>query len=305
MGDIVKFERCVNGVRIEQRCRDGFVNGTAMCLAYDKRLNPWFRNQDTWDLFVALAQELGAEIKCENSRISDSSRLSASKYAKFFPGILFVKQGSPVNGGGVWLHPFLAPHVAQWCDKIFAIQVSRWIYEWFATGNNPVQPSLDQQIEAWQQRYDFRVRLKDILRVELMDAVVDWAERHGKSPISLCSKVHDLMNERVQGARSQQISSLGRLPLGVLIRDYFAADQLVIYSSINTLTKNAIVDRGLDPISAVNDACDSFLGKKYRPRLAEICENVHLEGKRLLSAKKTRQLEQGIQLNLFDSNQAV
>ena len=132
------MSRDVNGMPIEQRQTDGFINGTAMSVAHGKELNDWFTTKDTLELFFALADDLRVEIKAGDFRDLDVSRLSASKYAEIFPGLVFSKRGSPLTGGGTWLHPDLAIQLAQWCNKPFAIQVSRWIREWMASALHSV-----------------------------------------------------------------------------------------------------------------------------------------------------------------------
>lgn len=296
--EIIKFVRPVNGVKVEQRRSDGFINGTAMCVAHKKRISTWLRTRETLELFEALARDLGSPINCSDLNSLDISRLTATKYMEIFPGLIFSKSGHPNSGGGTWLHPDLALQLAQWCNKPFAIQVSRWIREWLTTVQNPVQADLDQEFLAWQQRYDIRVFLKDFLRPELMNAVVRWAEAHGVSPISLCSDVHDAMNERIQGAKAKQIRLMGGLPLGALLRDYFDASPLIGYSAINKLAKNGIEDRGLEPVQAVHEACDYYLGKAYVPELAHVVENLHVQGRRLKAARRQRQLAQGMQMTL-------
>jgi len=56
--------------------------------------------------------------------------------------------------------------------------------------------------------------------------------------------------------------------------------------------------QGLDPIQAVNEACDHFLGRTYEARLVPILENVHAQKRRLTEAKKRKQISQGSQLEL-------
>jgi hypothetical protein len=300
MGELLNFRRAVNGIRVEQRTDNGFINGTAMCTAHNKKLLSWFRTQDTLELFCDLADDLGLEIKGADLRLSDVQRLSATKYAQMFPELLFTKQGSPDSGGGSWLHPDLAMQLAQWCNKRFAIQVSRWIREWLTAGQVPIDFDAEQEYVRWQQRYDIRVELKDVLRPELMNAAVAWAQSNGVSPQTLCSDVHDAMNERIQGAKSQQIRTLGGLPMAVLIRDYFDASPLMSYAAINKLAKNAIQDRGIEPLVAVYEACDFYLGKAYVPKLLPISENVHSQGQRVRRARRKSRLDKGIQLNLLD-----
>ncbi|MBD0362294.1 MAG: KilA-N domain-containing protein [Coleofasciculus sp. C3-bin4] len=280
MGELLNFRRFVNGINVDQRVDSGFINGTAMCVAHNKDFTQWFRTKDTFELFSALAESLGVTIIFNPVDLQnlDYSRLSASRYAGIFPGLVFSKRGSPATEGGIWLHPDLALQLAQWCSKPFAIQVSRWIREWLTTGYVTVNSDAEQEYVQWRQRYDIRIELKDVLRPELMNAVVRWAQAAGANPQKLCSEVHDTMNERIQGAKSHEIRVLGGLPMAVLIRDYFDAAPLVGYAAINKLATNAIQDRGMEPIAAVHQACDYYLGKAYVPKLVPLSENIYVQG---------------------------
>lgn len=299
--EIATFQRPVNGIFVEQRISDGFINGSSMCTAHRKRISTWLRTKETLELFDALAKDLRSSINCSDLNSLDITRLTATKYMEIFPDLIFSKSGHPDGGGGTWLHPDLALQLAQWCNKPFAIQVSRWIREWLTTGKNPIQPDLDQQLTDYQQRYDIRVYLKDFLRPELMTAVIEWAEKHEKNPRTLCSEVHDAMNERIQGAKAQQIRLMGGLPLASLIRDYFGASPLIEYCAINKIAKNAICDEGMHPVVAVHKACDHYLGKLYVPKLAQIKENIHFQGRRLKAAKRRRELSTSRQLALWET----
>ncbi len=93
---------------VEQRVTDGFINGTAMCVAHGKQINDWIRTNEVLELFLALANDLDIKINHGNSRDSSAARLSTSKYTQLFPDLVISKRGSPENGGGVWLHPDLA-----------------------------------------------------------------------------------------------------------------------------------------------------------------------------------------------------
>jgi KilA-N domain len=150
----------INGTAIEQRSVDGFINGTAMCVANGKEIAVWFRNKETLDLFTALAIDLDPEFKHDNSHGLDISRLSGSKYSKIFPRLIISKPGSPDTGGGTWLHPDLAIQLAQWCNSTFALLVSRWVREWMTSAYNPIQ------LEADVDRVQMRDELKDKKRLE-------------------------------------------------------------------------------------------------------------------------------------------
>lgn len=310
MGELIEFiPRDVNGVRVEQRNSDGFINGTAMCTAYDKDIVDWFRTTRTFNLFRSLAVDLGIKSNMVLHHDSDISRLSATKYAEIFPGLLHVKRGSPKNGGGVWVHPDVSIDLASECNPLFGIQVARWVREWFATGKNPVQPNidLDEEEKLWYQRNDVRADLKHKLRPELMNVVKDYARKHGLNPRTLCSEVHDEMNKRIQGHKAKEIKLRGGLPLFDLMRDYFEVQPLVTYSTINKLAKNKIEDFGVHPIQAVNEACDSYLSLSYQPKLFKIVENINSQGQRIQAAKAKRRKALPIakQLSLFDNNEAV
>ena len=296
---ILDFARPVNGVIVEQKRADGFINATAMAVAHGKNIADWFRTQDGFENVIALANELGLEI---NYGISHNSSVMSISGA--YPTIVVTKRGAPDNGGGTWIHPDLAVQVASWCNKPFAIQVSRWLREWITTGRNPIQIDVDQEFIAWQQRHDIRVFLKDFLRPELMDAVVKYAIAHKESPITLAASVHDLMNKRIQGATSRQIKTSNNLSPYSLLRDYFEAPPLLAYASINQYAKNAITDDGTHPLRAINDACDGYLGKSYIPTLAPIVENLYLKGKEIKQRRQKIQSSARKQLNLFDELQA-
>lgn len=296
----MNFVRTVNEVVVEQRRSDGFINATAMCVAYGKNIADWFRTQDGFETLIALVDDLGLEIKYGISHTSSIASISTA-----YPTLVVSRMGSPENGGGTWIHPDIAIYLAQWCYKPFAIQVSRWIKEWLIAGTNPIYVDIDKELSEWKQRHSKRVELKDEYRPELMEAVIEYASRHNASPITLCWKAHDAMNERIQGCNSKQIRAAGELSPSSLIRDHFASRPLDMYKAVSQIAKNKIVDYDIEPVKAVHEACDVFLGKSYKPMLAPILENVYREGHRLKSAKKSiqkRNIElRGTQLSLFDT----
>ena len=296
---ILDFARPVNGVIVEQKRVDGFINATAMCVAHGKDISDWLALDSTYKLIAALANLLGVN---PNSGISPNSlktRVSAT-----YPTLVIVKRGSPEFGGGTWMHHKLAVHLAQWCNPEFALLVSDWIEEWLTTGKNPIQVDVDQEFIAWQQRHDIRVFLKDFLRPELMDAVVKYAITNKQSPIKLASSVHNLMNKRIQGVTSKEIKVLHGLPIESLIRDYFDAPPLITYVAINRLAKNAIIHKGVNPIDAVNKACDAYLEASYIPTLALLADNLYLKGEEIKQRRQRVRLVLGKQMSLFDSQKA-
>ena len=296
---ILVFARPVNGVIIDQRRSDGFINATAMCIAHGKEVKQWFRNEDSIEYIQALASDLGIQLKGEISHLSNTTSVSRA-----YPELVIAKLGSPDNGGGTWVYPDIAIKIAYWCNKPFEIQVIRWIKEWLLTGRNPIQVDTELEIANHEKRYGKRIKLKDEHRVALMNVVSEWAQNHRVNPLKLCSGVHDVINKRIQGYESQQIREMGSLPIASLIRDYFGADILDVYGQINKIARNLIVDSDLDPIQATNKACDIYLSKSYVPALTPILENLYEQGYRLRAKKQAKVNLKPTQLTLFDIQQA-
>jgi hypothetical protein len=167
------------------------------------------------------------------------------------------------------------------------------------TGQNPLESTLDQEWTIWQQRYDIRINLKDRLRPALMTLAAQWAESNNQSPITVCSDVHDAMNERIQGIKSQTIKQRTGLSVAELIRDYFGTEPLAVYSAINKLSINFIIDDGMEPLQAVHRACDAFLSRSYQPQPVPMLENLYIQGTRIKAARKRKELQWGQQLDLF------
>lgn len=281
-----KFSREVNGIEVEQRVSDGFINVTAMCVAHGKELNDWFTTQDTFDLFLALSQDLGTEFKTGEFRDLVISRLSASKYSKMFPGLVLSKRGSPEAGGGTWLHPDLAIQLAQWCSKPFAIQVSRWIREWMTTGKNPVYDRLDLD------RVIYRDALKDEARIRMTDQVKVYLQQIKKYDDEkyrgiFFAKVHDAINICITTETSRQMKERISAMLGKkinnneLIRDYFPPMPLQRYISVCEAAANFMLREDLHPLTAVERAIEIVLPADYVAQPIDFVEHIKFVRRRI------------------------
>ena len=141
-----------NGYAIEQRA-SGFINGTAMCVANDREIREWFSNQSTVELLEVLSEYLNLEVKGGISPNSTISRVS-----EIYPDLVVSRRGSPINGGGTWIHPDLAIPLAQWCNPRFALQVSRWIQELLTTGRVEISHQPQQAPRFYQRMVLFNQR---------------------------------------------------------------------------------------------------------------------------------------------------
>jgi hypothetical protein len=286
-GKIPTVSRDVNGILIEHRQTDGFINATAMSVAHLKDLNDWFTTKDTLELFAALAEDLGVEIKTGDIRNLEASRLSASKYVEMFPGLIFSKRGAPEVGGGTWLHPDLAIQLAQWCNKSFALQVSRWVREWMTSAYNPIQ------LEADADRVQIRDELKDRKRLELTGQIKAFLESAGKyKPGSFHTnktfwEAHDKLNtllttETAKQMRERLAKQLGKeITEQELLRDYFPIGDLANYASLCQAAANEMAMNRTSPLKAIEIAARQVLSHTYSPKPIDFTERIALVRRRL------------------------
>jgi len=275
----------VNGVKIEQRSTDGFINGTAMSVAYGKKIDSWLRTKETLELFVALASDM--EINYSDLSNLDIPTLSGSKYSKIFAGLIISKGGSPENGGGTWLHPDLAVQLAQWCSPVFAIQVSRWVREWMTSAYNPIQ------LEADADRVQMRDNLKDNKRGEFTDRIKLFLIAAGNylpgssKTVQMFTKAHDKLNILLTTETAQQMRDRLGYELGEtisnqqLLRDYFPIENLADYASLCQAAANEMAMNGTSPLVAIEIAARQVLSPNYVAKPISFTERVGLVRRRL------------------------
>ena len=271
---IEKSVREVNGISVEQRIDNGFINGTAMCVAHGKLIADWFRNQETFDVIQALLEDLGLEV---NYGISHNSTIASISAA--YPQLVVSKRGSPKTGGGTWLHPDLSVRLAQWCSPAFAIQVSRWIREWMVTGKNPIwsQDDLD--------RVGFRANLKDDSRLRMTDRVKVYLEQikkydDDKYRGSCFAQVHDAINIAITSETAKDMRNRLSIITGKkiknhdLIRDYFPSLYLQRYIALCEAAANFMLKDNHHPLTAVEKAAEYFLPNGYIPQPIDFVEHI-------------------------------
>lgn len=281
MPKIPMVSRDVNGTAIEQRQTDGFINGTAMCVAHGKDISDWLKTDDTWELVVALADDLGVELKSHKSGNSVYTRVSSS-----YPSLVVVRRGSPAVGGGTWIHPDLAIQLAQWCNKPFAIQVSRWVREWMTSAYNPIQ------IEADADRVTMRDDLKDTKRLALTGQVkrflieaglyddkknagIFFGRVHNELNIVLTTEKAIVMRERLEKHLGKKVSE------SELLRDYFPILDLTNYAALCQAAANEMEMNNTPPIEAIRKAAKYVLPSDYVAKPIDFTERIGLVRRRL------------------------
>jgi hypothetical protein len=99
----------VNDSIVDQRASDGFINATAMCKAASKLFGHYQENAATKAFLAELSTDIGIPI-------SD---------------LVQVAKGG-AGPQGTWVHPQVAINLAVWLSPKFAVQVSKWVYDWLS-----------------------------------------------------------------------------------------------------------------------------------------------------------------------------
>lgn len=110
------LDHTYRGEVIRQRASDGYVNATAMCKALGKN---WFHYRE----------------------LEGSKRfLNALESASGIPmsNLVLTRTGGDVTTQGTWVHPQVAIHLAQWLSADFAVQVTKWVFDWMTGLGSPV-----------------------------------------------------------------------------------------------------------------------------------------------------------------------
>jgi len=110
--------RIWNGVEIQRRPSDGYVNATAMCKANGKRWRDYAITERTQEYIRALAAAVRTQIAC------------GAAVARF-PATELVQsiQGGRPELQGTWIHPRLAVDLARWISPAFAVWMDGWFLE--------------------------------------------------------------------------------------------------------------------------------------------------------------------------------
>jgi hypothetical protein len=114
------------GGDIYQFIDEGWFNATQAAKRFGKEPKKWLSQVDTIEYLTALESRYGKsdlsglfnEIK---SLKESTKRQRKSVELARSTSFVYVKGGTPDNGGGTWLHPKLAVAFARWLDTDFAI----------------------------------------------------------------------------------------------------------------------------------------------------------------------------------------
>jgi len=114
--DFIEIETSANNniQSFYQRINDGYVNATAMCKSAHRNFSSWYRLNTTQEFLETLSSDIGiptSELVC-------------------------IIKGGDYRLQGTWVHPQVAIHLAQWLSPLFAVKVSKLVFDWM-NGNIP------------------------------------------------------------------------------------------------------------------------------------------------------------------------
>lgn len=275
----------INGIVVQQRRADGYINGTAMCATHNKDISDWLRANETLELAGALAEDLGIKSNPVKSPNSLKTRVSAS-----YPTLVIVKRGAPDSGGGVWLHPDLAISLAQWCSPKFAIQVSKWVREWMTTGKAPTANEIlaqynqdrSRQFQSDASRADMRKQLAGY-RKKLNATISNHFQQIGdRTDRSIYPRIADAINQAITTETAQQMRKRTKLESSKLIADYTPEEQLRWYGQVVIVTTQLIIRQKMHPLAAVAESPLIALPSDFKPEAIEPVDPVKAAEKRII-----------------------
>jgi len=109
----ITTELIINGLSVQARLSDGYVNATMLCKAGEKEFSNWMLLERTKRLIEKSSSDLGIP----RTQIVDVRKGNSSQFIQ-----------------GSWIHPNLAVQLAQWISDDFANTVSLWVREIIVTG---------------------------------------------------------------------------------------------------------------------------------------------------------------------------
>lgn len=167
----------LNGVQINSRHPDHYVNVSELCMAGEKRFIDWSRLDTSNDVLTVLSHDTGISVPL----LIESKRGSSCEYEQ-----------------GTWIHPELAIQVAQWLSPTFGIQVSRWVKSLYNSETALIDVKM---VKMYQQRNEkLEVCLKRKRRLEHNQKNVVYlltTADHIKRQIYIVGKAKDLTSRLV------------------------------------------------------------------------------------------------------------
>lgn len=129
----------LNGIQVNSRHPDHYVNATQLCEAGGHRFTEWSRSDTSKEVITLLSSETGIPVHL----LVESKRGNDSK----------------------WIHPDLAIYLAHWISPCFGVQVSRWVRSLLTPETVAIDWKMmkmyQDRVEQFEQVYHSRKRRVD------------------------------------------------------------------------------------------------------------------------------------------------
>ena len=182
---------------INQRAIDGYINATEMCKAAKKPFHNYSRLSTTRDYLKAL---------------------SSNSHIREFELIQTIRGGRHPELRGIWVHPQVAIHLAQWLSPKFAVQVSEWVFEWMSGAGRSRLPThlrryainqhkiphthfsmlhvMTERILAPLEIHGYTVPDKIMPDISMGKMFSKWCREKGEDPKSFPNYDHEFLDHR-------------------------------------------------------------------------------------------------------------
>lgn len=262
----------IEGIPVNQRENDGYVNATHLCNAHkiktgeDKAPGDWLVTNMAKSAIAKLSKTTGIPVVC----------------------LTETKEG---RNGGTWIHPRLAVRFTMWLNDDFSLQVEDWVHTWLSSASNPVR------LEADMDRVALRDELKDSRRLALTEQVKLFLEAAGQyNPGSqqtqiFFGRVHNEVNLVLTGEKAVDMRARLEVHVGKkisekeLLRDYFPITELANYAAVCQAAANNMENGGMHPINAVRLAARQVLPSSHIPKSIDFTERIKIVRLRIEQAR--------------------
>lgn len=191
------IHRDYDGHTIQQRETDGYLNATTMCQAAGRHFAAYRRLDGTKEFI----KELSSCVQIHTDELIQSV------------------MGAPSTGGGTWVHPDVAVHLAQWLSPRFAVMVSRWVRELLMLDKVGVRPAPMTPVVSADER------------------LISYLEEHGRQAAAREDRLFRLIESFLPSQQQVKVPSKTTDPIPQNLAECIAAGEPVKVTTAATFFK--------------------------------------------------------------------
>lgn len=224
------ISRKIDGMPVEQRRKDGYINATQLCKIHNTRTG---------------------ENKIPADWLQTKTAKSALNKLSVTTNIVVVKLVEKIEGkkGGTWIHPRLAVRFTMWLDDDFSLLVEDLVQQWMT--QSAAQKAV---LSPWGK---VRLEGKETRR-EFTDAIKDYIERHPELPDDakewMYANASDKVNLVVFGRTAKQLLRDFSVGDRTALRNAFNSKELQLIREVENVAMRLTDSRDIHPFRAVQEA---------------------------------------------------